>query len=60
MTTYLIESLKEYKKKHKLSDRKLAKLLGVHYNTIYAWFTLDSNPSELAKSKLQQFLIKNL
>ena len=50
----------EYKQKNKLSDRKIAQLLGVHYNSIYAWFTLDQDPSALAKAKIQQFLIKNL
>ena len=60
MTLYIIKSLMEYKEKNKLSDHKLAQLLGVHHNTIYNYFTLNKNPSKLAQAKIQDFLLRNL
>jgi len=57
---YIIESLKEYKKKNRLSDREIARRLEVHFNSIYRWITLGEEPSTLAKSKIRQFLIHNM
>jgi len=60
MSKYLIESLKEYKEKNKLSDRELSRRLGVHWNTIYNWLYDKYQPSRLAEQRIREFLIKNL
>ena len=60
MTSYLIESLKDYMKKNRVSQRKMAKLLGIHYNSVWNWINYKQDPSPLAKSKIREFLIKNL
>jgi len=60
MSKYLIESLKEYKGKNKLSDRELSRRLGVHWNTVYYWLNDKYQPSALAEQRIREFLIKNL
>ena len=60
MTDKIIESLKDYRDDHKLSDRAIAKLLGVHWNSVYNWFSGRERPSTLARARIKEFLIKNL
>jgi len=60
MTSYLIESLKDYKKKNKLTDREIARSLEVCSNSVYNWRNYRVEPSALAKSKIREYLIKNL
>jgi len=60
MKDKIIESLRDYRDDKGMSDQKLAKLLGVHYNSIYNWLTLGKNPGTLARQIIKRFLIKNL
>jgi len=60
MSKYLIESMREYQEKNKVSDRELSRLLGVHWNTIYNWRHGLFKPSGLAEKRIREFLIKNL
>jgi len=60
MTSYLIESLKDCKRKKGLTDREIAKSLEVHANSVYNWRNYRVEPSPLAKSKIREFLIKTL
>ena len=52
-----IELLKEFKKKSGWSYQKLANNLGVHYQTVIAWFSGKYSPSYLAKEKIERFLM---
>jgi|GEM_PF-3525132 len=60
MTSYLVESLRGYKRKNKLPNWKIAESLGVHQNSISNWLTYKVEPSALAKAKIKEYLIKNL
>jgi ribosome-binding protein aMBF1 (putative translation factor) len=52
-----VELLKEFKKKSGWSYQKLANNLGVHYQTVVAWFSGKYSPSYLAKEKIERFLM---
>jgi len=57
---YQLQLLFGLSRRKKLTDRKLAEILGVHYNSVSGWRTGKSNPSALAKIRVKEFLIKNL
>lgn len=58
--TFELETLFEYAKNNNLTDRKLASLLKIHYNSIYNWRHGKTEPSALAKVRIKEFLIKSL
>jgi len=58
--TYQLKTLFEYTKKNGITDRALAKALGVHYNTIYFWRKGVNEPSTIFNVIIRDFLIKNL
>lgn len=43
----LINQLEEYRLENKISQRKLAKILGVHYTTINRWLTRKFKPNKI-------------
>lgn len=51
----LLEKLEIYRLKNKISQRKLAEILGVAYNTVNRWFTGRNAPN-----KIQTYHIKKL
>ena len=51
----LISQLEEYRLENKISQRKLAKILGVHYTTINRWLTRKFKPN-----KIQEWQIRKL
>ena len=51
----LLEQLEIFRLENKLSQRKLAKQLGVAYNTVNRWFTGRNKPN-----KIQTYHIKKL
>lgn len=51
----LLEKLEIYRLEHKISQRKLAKILGISYNTVNRWFMNRNAPN-----KIQQYHIKKL
>jgi len=51
----LINQLEEYRLENKISQRKLAKILGVHYTTINRWLTRKFKPN-----KIQEWQIRKL
>ena len=55
----LIKALKTIKEDEKLSIRDLARELGVHYLTIFAWFH-GTPPSNLSRRVIKQYLINRL
>lgn len=52
-----VEMLREFKKKSGWSYEKIARGLGVHSQTVQAWFSEKYRPSPLAKEKIDRFLI---
>jgi len=53
--------IKQFRMKHKLTRKELARLVGVSLNTIYLWETGRRNPSKPAQillSKIKQELEK--
>ena len=53
-----IERLKEFKKISGWSFQKIAELLGVHYQTIIAWFNGSYKPSKHVSPLVEKFLKK--
>ncbi len=51
----LLEKLEIYRLENKISQRKLAEILGVSYNTVNRWFMNRNTPN-----KIQQYHIKKL
>lgn len=51
----LLEKLEIYRLENKISQRKLAKTLGISYNTVNRWFMNRNTPN-----KIQQYHIKKL
>jgi len=51
----LIRELETYRLENKLSQEKLAKMLGVHYATVNRWFNSRCRPN-----KIQTYHIKKL
>lgn len=51
----LLKKLEIYRLEHKMSQRKLAKILGISYNTVNRWFMNRNIPN-----KIQQYHIKKL
>ncbi|MBA7496132.1 hypothetical protein ES702_06730 [subsurface metagenome] len=58
--TYQLKTLFDYSRKKGITDRKLASLLGVHYNSIWNWRHEKTEPSTIAKVIIRDFLIKSL
>lgn len=51
-----IEQLQEFKKRSGWSYEKIASFMGVHAQTIVFWLTGKTNPSPMAKEKINKFL----
>ncbi len=51
----LIQQLEEYRLEHKISQEKLAEILGVHFSTVNRWFKGHQKPN-----KMQEWHIKKL
>jgi len=58
--TYQLKMLFGYTKRKGISDRKLAALLGIHWNTVHYWRKGKNEPSAIARVIVRDFLIKNL
>ncbi|MBA7520827.1 hypothetical protein ES705_12926 [subsurface metagenome] len=51
-----LELLKKFKKVSGWSYQKLASHLGIHYQTIIAWFLDQTYPSPMARDRIRKFL----
>jgi len=51
----LIQQLEEYRLEHRISQEKLAQMLGVHFTTANRWFKGHQKPN-----KMQEWHIKKL
>jgi transcriptional regulator with XRE-family HTH domain len=56
----LIESLRQYRLEHQLTQEDLAKKLGVAFTTINRWFNGKTRPSELQQYRIKQLLRESL
>jgi len=54
----LIESLRQYRLKHQLTQQALAKKLDVSFITINRWFNGKTHPSELQVYRIRKLLGK--
>ena len=54
----LLEQLEIFRLENKLSQRKLAKRLGVAYNTVNRWFTDRNKPNKIQTYHIKKLLIK--
>ena len=54
----LIGQLEEYRLGNKLSQRKLAKILKVHYTTINRWLTRKFKPNKIQEWQIRKLLEK--
>ncbi|MFH1854393.1 MAG: helix-turn-helix transcriptional regulator [Candidatus Omnitrophota bacterium] len=54
----LIEDLNEYRLKNKISQEKLAEMLGVSFQTVWRWFNGKSQPSEIQEYAIKELLKK--
>jgi DNA-binding XRE family transcriptional regulator len=52
-----LDLLRKFKKESGWSYQKIAVHLGVHYQSVVAWFTGKYRPSNLAKEKINHFLM---
>mgnify|MGYP001587640596 CR=1 FL=1 len=52
----LIKRLEEYRLKNKISQQKLAKLLGIGYVTINRWFMGKRMPNKIKTYHIKKFL----
>lgn len=52
-----LKMLIEFKKKSGWSYERIARELGVHSQTVQAWFSEKYKPSPLAKEKIERFLM---
>ena len=52
----LIESLRQYRLKHQLTQQVLATKLGVSFITINRWFNGKTHPSELQEYRIKKLL----
>jgi len=55
-----VEQLVAFKKKHGWSYEKLAHGIGVHSQTIAAWFNKGAKPTPLVRKAIRTFLIERL
>jgi len=51
----IIKQLEVYRLEHKISQEKLAQMLGVHFSTVNRWFRGHQEPN-----KIQEYHIKKL
>lgn len=56
MTLETANKIKEYRKKHGLTQEKLAQILGVAHNTVARWEAGDREPRGLYAKRLQEVL----
>ena len=54
----LIEELNEYRLKNKISQEKLAEMLGVSFQTVWRWFKKRSQPNEIQEYAIKELLKK--
>lgn len=54
----ILEKLKLYRLENKLSQRKIAKKLGVSYNTVNRWFTGRNFPNEIQQYHINKLIEK--
>ncbi|MCD6568555.1 helix-turn-helix transcriptional regulator [bacterium] len=52
----LISQLEEYRLENKISQRKLAKILGVHYTTINRWLTRKFKPNKIQVWQIRKLI----
>jgi transcriptional regulator with XRE-family HTH domain len=52
----LIKSLDEYRLEHKISQEKLAKILGVTFVTVNRWFNGHTLPNKIQRYHIQKLL----
>jgi len=53
-----LERLKEIMEKERLSNEKLARILGVSLGTVARWFQNKTKPSDLALIQIRTFISK--
>lgn len=51
-----IKALEEYRLEHKLSQKKIADLLDVSFQTVWRWFNDKSEPSKIQKHGIKKLL----
>lgn len=54
----LVESLRQYRLEHQLTQQALAKKLGVSFITVNRWFNDKTNPSQLQEYRIKKLLGK--
>ncbi len=55
----LIEQLNAYRLEHKMSQVRLAKALGVTFQTVNRWLNRRVNPSQIQEYHIRKLLKKN-
>ena len=55
----VVRELKIVKEENNLSYRKLAQEMGIHYQTVYGWFT-KGRLSNMSRRIIKQYLISKL
>ena len=52
----IIKQLEIYRLEHKISQEKLAKMLGVHFSTVNRWFIGHTKPNKIQEYHINKFL----
>ena len=52
----LLKKLEIYRLENKISQRKLAKILGVSYNTVNRWFMNRNTPNKIQQYHIKKFI----
>ena len=52
----LLEQLEIYRLEHKVSQERLAQMLGVHFSTVNRWFQGKQKPSKIQLYHIKKFL----
>lgn len=51
----LIEKLERYRLENRISEERLAKMLGVHYSTVHRWFN-GAHPNKIQRYHITKLL----
>jgi transcriptional regulator with XRE-family HTH domain len=54
----LIKQLEEYRLEHKITQQKLAKMLGISFCTINRWLTGKFKPNKIQSYHIEKLLTK--
>ena len=54
----LIKELEEFRLEHRIPLEKLAKMLGVSFQTVYRWFNGITKPNQIQTYHIKKFLEK--